>query len=177
MAGDVQKSTSTLSALPPSTRSQASVISRASAAFCCGVRPSKNSMRTVGMVMSPLVSMAESGLAKRRGRNMGVDRVVPAGQRREPVCGSQVDPDLLLVPQCAFRATLNKFPQMRSAPIWDALQGANRSHSPAMARICNAAGRPKRGAARREGLVQRCLRPRRLRVHPRSAGMLNTFKP
>jgi hypothetical protein len=29
----------------------------------------------------------------------------------------------------------------------------------AMARICNAADRPKRGCGRREGLVQRCLRP------------------
>jgi hypothetical protein len=43
-------------------------------------------------------------------------------------------------------------PWMRSTLIWDALQGANHSHSPAMTRICNAAGRPKRGAARHEGL-------------------------
>ena len=31
------------------------------------------------------------------------------------------------------------------ALIWDGLQGANHSHSPAMARICNAADRPKQG--------------------------------
>ena len=31
------------------------------------------------------------------------------------------------------------------ALVWDGLQGANHSHSPAMARICNAADRPKQG--------------------------------
>ena len=31
------------------------------------------------------------------------------------------------------------------ALVWAGLQGANHSHSPAMARICNAADRPKQG--------------------------------
>ena len=45
---------------------------------------------------------------------------------------------------------------MCSASIWNALQGDIHRHRPAMARICNAAGRPKRDAARRAGLVLRC---------------------
>ena len=62
----------------------------------------------------------------------------------------------------ALKATLNKSPRERKVLIGDGMQGENWSHSPAMARIFNAADRPKRGLAIREGLVQRCLKAAQL---------------
>ena len=59
------------------------------------------------------------------------------------------------------------FPARARAVIWDGLQGANRSPRlntcrgrlrTAMARICNAADRPKLGCAYREGIDRRFLR-------------------
>ena len=52
--------------------------------------------------------------------------------------------------------TLNKSPRMRRISIRDVPQGAILSHGQAMARTYNAAERARQGAARREGLVQRC---------------------
>ncbi len=82
--------------------------------------------------------------------------------------------------ECArARATLNKSPRGGALCLWDELQGANHTshaqrHSPAMARICNAADHQKTERAVREGLVQRC--PRVPAMHKTSL-LRRDFKP
>ena len=54
---------------------------------------------------------------------------------------------------CNVKATLNK--SLRMGAPWFGM--GCKAQTAAMARICNAADRPKQGCARRKGLVQRCL--------------------
>ena len=68
-------------------------------------------------------------------------------------------------------ATLNKSPWMRAPRFGMGCKAQTAAIARAMARICNAADRPNRGCARREGLVQRChlcirRAPTRLRCAP-----------
>ena len=56
------------------------------------------------------------------------------------------------------KATLNKSPQWRAPWFGMGCKAQTTAIAVAIARICNAADRPKQGCAVREGLVQRCLK-------------------
>ena len=56
------------------------------------------------------------------------------------------------------KATLNKSPRWRAPWFGMGCKAQTAAIAAAIARMCNAADRPKQGCAAREGLVQRCLK-------------------
>ncbi|HET9646395.1 MAG TPA: hypothetical protein VFP68_24250, partial [Burkholderiaceae bacterium] len=56
-----------------------------------------------------------------------------------------------------MKATPNESPRCHAPRFGMGCKAQNGAIAVAMASICNAADRPKRGCASREGLVQRCL--------------------
>ena len=79
------------------------------------------------------------------GKGHGSDKAVLLHRIRRGGCG--VVRALLLLGGWRFCGQGNAEQVLASvgALVWDGLQGVNHSHSPAMARICNAADRPKQG--------------------------------